>query len=126
MPHALREQVLAVADLVLLVCSPDSLAYACATRIASDVHHAHGPSTMIVLNGFDSSRRLDRDISVLLRTQHKQSFSPVIVHRDESLREALACKQMVFDFAPSSQSAYDFSALATWTLARLGHEETRA
>lgn len=126
MPAALREQVLTAADLILLVCSPDTVSYASATRIAAEVRMAHGPSTMIVLNGFDSSRRLDRDISVLLRTQHKASLSPVVVHRDESLREALACKQTVFDFAPSSQAAYDFSALATWTLARLGQEEVHA
>lgn len=122
-PGALREQVLTAADLVLLVCSPDTLAYACATRMASEARHAHGPATAIVLNGFDSSRRLDRDISVLLRTQYKPVFSPVTVHRDESVREAFACKQLVFDFAPSSQAAYDFSALATWILSRLGQEE---
>jgi cellulose synthase operon protein YhjQ len=121
MPAVLREQVLTAADLVLLVTAPDSVSYAAATRIASGVAEAGGTQTLMVLNGFEAARQLDRDISVLLRTQHKQLFSPVVVHRDESLREALACKQTVFEFAPSSQAAYDFSALATWTLARLGH-----
>ena len=125
-PGALRDQVLAAADLVLLICRPDTLGYAEATRIARAAQTEHAPATMIVLNGFDPSRRLDRDIAVLLRTQYKQFFAPVIVHRDEAVREAIACKQMVFEFAPASQAAYDFSALATWTLARLGQQEERS
>ncbi|MGJ4748592.1 cellulose biosynthesis protein BcsQ, partial [Leptospira sp. SA-E8] len=128
-PSALRDQVLAAADMLVLVCAPDSLSYASATHmagLAAEARRRHagsehpGPAATIVLNGFDPSRRLDRDIALLLRTQYKSVFSPVIVHRDESLREALACKQTVFDFAPGSQAAYDYTALATWTLARLG------
>ncbi|SNS82291.1 cellulose synthase operon protein YhjQ [Noviherbaspirillum humi] len=119
-PAALRSQILEEADLVLLVCRPDPVAYAAATRIARDAAQNGGPPTMIVLNGFDPARRLDRDISALLRTGHRELLSPVAVHRDESIREALACKQTVFEFAPDSQAAYDFDTLATWTIARLG------
>jgi cellulose synthase operon protein YhjQ len=120
-PAVLREQVMQAADLVLVVTAPDSVSYVTATGIGAAAGSARAPQTMLVLNGFDPSRQLDRDISVLLRSQSKRIFSPVVVHRDESLREALACKQTVFEFAPSSQAAYDFSALATWALARLGH-----
>lgn len=120
MPAVLRDQVLSVADLVLTITAPDIVSYATATHIARGAAEAGAMQTVTVLNGFDASRQLDRDISVLLRAYHKAFFSPVVVHRDESLREAVACKQTVFDFAPSSQAAYDFSALATWALARLG------
>lgn len=126
MPAALRDQVLSVADLVLVVTRPDSVSYATAVHIAQGASQKDLMQTAIVLNGFDSSRQLDRDISLLLRTQHKRLFSPVVVHGDESLREAVASKQTVFDFAPSSQAAYDFSALATWSLARLGHSRAEA
>jgi cellulose synthase operon protein YhjQ len=121
MPAALRAQALSAANLVLMITAPDTVSYATAARVTETVTREGGPETVMVLNGFDPARRLDRDISVLLRTQHKQSFAPVVIHRDESVREALACKQTVFDFAPSSQAAYEFSALATWALARLGH-----
>jgi cellulose synthase operon protein YhjQ len=132
MPAALRDQVLSVADAVLLVTSPDSVSYTKTTHMVARIEaiaHAQpnaAPETLLLLNGFDSSRRLDRDISVLLRTQHKNRLSPVLIHRDESLREALACKQTVFEFAPSSQAAHDFATLATWTLARLGHQQELA
>lgn len=143
-PSALRDQVLAAADMLVFVCAPDTLSYAGATHMANlaakarqQTAHAGphpesvspqrpGPVATLVLNGFDPSRRLDRDIALLLRTQYKPVFSPVIVHRDESLREALACKQTVFDFAPGSQAAYDYTALATWMLARLGQAQDSA
>jgi cellulose synthase operon protein YhjQ len=120
MPAVLREQVIRAADLVLVVAAPEVISFAAVTRITDNVSRVQGSPTLVVLNGFDSARQLDRDIAVLLRTEHKPIFSPVVIHRDESVREALACKQTVFDFAPSSQAAYDFLALATWLLARLG------
>lgn len=119
----LRAQVLRRADLVLLVCAPDAVSYAFATQMLANADAGNGPETMIVLSGFEPARRLDRDIAVLLRTGFKSRLSPAVIHRDEFLRESLACKQTVFEFAPSSQAAHDFGALATWTLSRLGHEE---
>ncbi|HJW55475.1 MAG TPA: cellulose biosynthesis protein BcsQ [Burkholderiaceae bacterium] len=119
-PDALRDQAIAAADLILLVASPDSVSY---SVVADLLQRAAGdglPELWVVLNGFDASRRLDRDIALLLRSRHGQRFAPVVIHRDESVREALACKQTVFRFAPSCQAAHDYSALGTWTLSRLG------
>lgn len=120
LPAVFREQLLPISDIVLLVTSSDTVSYSIATRIATAARGANGPETLVVLNGFDAARQLDRDIALLLRTQHRQNFVSIKIHRDESLREALACKQTVFDFAPCSQAAHDFSALATATLSRLG------
>ncbi len=119
-PANFRTQALACADLVLIVALPDPVAYSVATRMTAHVKRAGGPSTMVVLNGFDAARRLDRDIAVLWRTAFRANLAPVLIHRDESLREALACQRTVFDFAPSSAAAHEFAALATWTLSRLG------
>lgn len=119
-PAALREQALAVAAAMLVVATPDPVAYAAATQIIDSNQMNGGPAASIVLNNFDPARSLDRDIAVLLRTGCAHRLASVQIHRDESLREALASKQTVFDFAPSSQAAYEFSALATWLVAHLG------
>lgn len=124
MPAELRRQVLAVADMILVVCTPDPLSLAAATRLAGQlqVHPAdHGPRTCaVLLNRYEAARRLDRDIQLLLQRRHGNLSVPVIIHRDESLREALACKQTVFEYAPAAQAAHEFAALATWTIARTG------
>lgn len=121
-PGALTAQALAAADLALVVMAPDAVAYAVATRTIERIRARGGPPAALVLNGFDPARRFDRDIAVLLRTAFAEHLAPVTIHRDAFLNEALACKQTVFDFAPSSQAAHEFAALSTWVLARLARE----
>lgn len=121
-PVALMAQALGAADLALLVLAPDAVAYAVATRMLERIRALGGPPTALLLNGFDPARRFDRDIAVLLRSAFQDSLVPVTIHRDAFLNEALACKQTVFDFAPSSQAAHEFTAVSTWVLARLARD----
>jgi cellulose synthase operon protein YhjQ len=141
LPASLRNQVLAAADITLVTCSPDPLSFASAIRLASQMQIApvqsesqqsnqlppepslHGPVRSprigaVLLNGFEAGKALDRDIRLLLRRHHAHLAAPVAIHRDEALREALACKQTVFEYAPTSQAALEFSALATWAITR--------
>lgn len=122
-PHAfpaLHQQALQLADQVLIVMTPDPLSYAHATQMAMAA--TDGPEISILLNGFNPARELDRDILALLRANFGGQLAPVIIHQDESLREAFACKRTVLEFAPSSQAAYEFQALATWLAAHLAHK----
>lgn len=128
-PHsegALRSQALAAADLVLIVLAPDALSYAAAGDAAQGAFSGGARNVAFVINGFDPTRTLDRDVAVLARTNLQKSLAPVVVHRDESLREALASKQSVFDYAPASQASHDFAALAMWMIARLARPGQRA
>ncbi len=120
LPAALRSQVLAAADIVLVSCAPDPLSLASAGRLAGQLQASGngGRIARILLNAFEAGRALDRDMQLVLRRQYGALAAPVTIHRDESLREALACKQTVFDYAPASQAAQEFSALATWAIVR--------
>ena len=127
LPAALHSPALAAADLIIVVCTPDPLSLAAASRMAQQLHYpgaraADGAARActILLNRFEAARRLDRDIHLLLQRRHGQLVAPVVIHRDESVREALATKQTVFEFAPQTQAAHEFAALATWTIARTG------
>lgn len=117
----LRSQALAVAALTLIVVTPDALSYASACAAAESAWAQGAREIAFVLNGFDPSRALDQDVAMLMRTDFPVDLVPVVLHRDESLREALACKQSVFDYAPSSRAAYDFSTLVMWTVAHMAH-----
>ena len=118
LPAALRRQVLAAADIVLVVCTPDPLSLAAATRLAGQLQDDAGRLARILLNGYEAGRSLDRDMQLILRRLHGGLAAPVTLHRDESLREALASKQTVFDYAPDAQAALEFAALATWAIMR--------
>lgn len=123
LPAALRSQALAAADLIIVVCTPDPLSLAAASQLAVQLHDdGQNPVRVstILLNRFEAAHRLDRDIRLLLQRRHGHLAAPVVIHRDEALREALAHKQTVFDYAPAAQAAHEFAGLATWTIARTG------
>ncbi|MGE5621508.1 MAG: cellulose biosynthesis protein BcsQ [Candidatus Bathyarchaeota archaeon] len=126
LPWQLTRQALARADLTILVAAPDAASYAGLPALLEGVADAGCTEVRVVINGFDPCRDLDRDMALLLANDPGLDLAPVMVHRDEAVREALACKQTVFDYAPSCQAAHDFEALATWVVARLGHRSRQA
>ena len=116
LPGPLRDQPLGVADLILLVCPPDPLSLATATRIAQRIESPNSGMCAILLNRFVASRQLDRDVQMVLNRQRACHKVPVTLHQDETVREALAHKQTVFSYAKTSNAAQEFDALATWVL----------
>ncbi len=123
---ALCSQTLTAASLTLIVLAPDALSYAAAIATSRTALAQGAQEVAFIINGFDSARTLDRDVTTLMRTDFKHSLAPVTIHRDESLREALASKQSVFEYSPSSRAAYDFAGLAMWVVAHLAHVRKKA
>ena len=117
--RALRRQAFRAAQLVLIVLMPDALSVGVAAASKRRAVEYGASDVVFVLNGFDSTRQLHQDIVSLLRAQLSPALAPVLLHRDEHLCEALANKQTVFDYAPTSQACGDFQVLATWVVARL-------
>ena len=124
--HPLTESALQTAELVLLVASPDPRSALALPRVRSALDSRRGCDYAVVLNCFDASRTLDRDILSLLNLEFADCLAPVTVHRDEAIREAFACKSNITAYAPSSQAVQDFSALATWLIAHTGHSRKTA
>lgn len=114
---AFKSQILSTADLAVVVLTPDSLSYATAESARLEAIASGADEACLLLNKFDSTRMLDRDIQALMSSDFRDDFLPIFVHRDESVREAVANKQTVFDYAASCQAASDFSALALWLVA---------
>ena len=122
-PSVYVQQVLSVANLVLVVMIPDAGSYAtldsieglldyyCANR--SDFYGSY-----YVLNQFDAAIPLNRDIRSIMQNTLGERLAPHTVHRDGSLSEALAFQQPVREYAPHSQAVDDLKQLATWLLKR--------
>lgn len=122
----LQAQVMSTARLALVVVAPDAISYASATIAVETALSQGAGEVFLLLNGFDSTRALDRDISLLLHNESRHRFVPVTIHRDEHLREAVACKQTVLEYAPASRAAYDFDALAAWLYIHLSQVKSGA
>jgi len=117
---ALSAQAYAASDLVIVVMEPDTLSYAAFAATCAPPA-ATGKLAVYLINGFDPTHPLDREISRVLRATPNNRLCPVVIHRDELVREALANKLSLNDYAPYSQTAGDFVSLTTWIIATFAH-----
>ncbi|VVQ07628.1 cellulose biosynthesis protein BcsQ [Pseudomonas fluorescens] len=77
-----------------------------------------GGTAPLLVNRYEPGSQLQRDLLLIWRTHLASRLLPFTVHSDEALREALAFKQPVGQYAPASLSAQDALSLATWCLTR--------
>lgn len=117
--YALRSQAHTLSDLVLAVAAADTASYAALAGSRDQFAPEDANKIACLINGFDPTRELDRDIAQLLRIEQGERLCPVTIHRDESVREALASKLSLEAYAPYSQASVDYATLSTWLAARL-------
>lgn len=79
-------------------------------------HHA---GTYVVLNQVDSRRHISRDVSAFMEEKLGDRLLGT-VHRDESVAEANASQQSVFDFNTASAAAFDIELISKKVAAILG------
>lgn len=65
----------------------------------------------ILLNQSDNRRQISRDVTAFMEQRLSDRLIG-IVHRDESVVEANASQQSIFDFSPSSAAAFDIELIA--------------
>ena len=77
--------------------------------IGQPLNNKHGH--YFVLNQSDNRRNISRDVTAFM--QHRLGENLLgVVHRDESVAEANASQQSVFDFSPASAAAFDIELVA--------------
>lgn len=119
--HALSSQAYTLSDMILMVAEADTHSYVALAESRTWLAANHAEKTTYLLNGFDPTLAMDRDIAQLIRADHGSSLCPITIHRDEAVREALASKICLDAYAPYSQASADFASLTTWLVARLAH-----
>ena len=121
-PYSLFQEGIRLAQTILVVLEPDPLSLTSIPSLLSDLLRlgVNERQIFFVLDGFLPSRQLDRDVRNNLQTSRLQSrLSPIPVHEDEFIREALATQKTLFDYCPHSQAAHDFTLLRIWLTARM-------
>lgn len=76
-----------------------------------------GEGEWLLLNRFDPTRTLQRDLRLLWQQTFGHRLVSQCVHADEAVAEALAHKLPVGLYMPNSLAAQDLSSLAVWCLA---------
>ena len=123
-PSVYVQQVLSIANFVLVVMIPDAGSYATLNSIEGLLEYYCTSRTdfygsYYVLNQYDAEHPLNRDIQLVMQQTLGERLAPHPIHRDESLSEALAYQQPVAQYAPHSQAVDDLNQLADWLLKRV-------
>ena len=109
---ALLKSALRVSNYVLVVLQSDPASYATLPLIQERVRrhcagHANFRGVIYLINNVFSGSKLSRDLMSVLRTQLKDDLIQDVIHKDESVNEALAFEKSVLEYAPGCEATAD-------------------
>lgn len=122
-PSVYLDQVFNCADLLVIVLLPDAASYATIPAMEAWLSDMQAGSPHVasayVLNQLDPSEPLNRDIAGVLQQRLGRRLSPISIHSDEAVCEALAFQQPVLIYDPHGQASHDLARLASWLIQTL-------
>ena len=108
-------RLLSLRPTLLVPILPDMSSVACLGSLeALDAGPASDEKPLYLLNQFDASSPLHRDVRVILQQQLGDRLLPFVLRRSSLVSEALAEGMTVIDYAPGSEVAADYRDLAGW------------
>jgi cellulose synthase operon protein YhjQ len=126
-PSVYLQQALTVANLALVVTLSDAASYATLPMIDNLIltytaERSEFMGAVYVVNQVDSSRQLNKDVTLIMRNILGKRLIGLI-HRDQSIAEALAYNRSVFDYDPSGRGCHDIQAVSAAVLEKLSSTE---
>jgi cellulose synthase operon protein YhjQ len=107
--------LLSLRPTLLVPILPDMSSVACLGSLeALDARAASGERALYLLNQFDASLPLHRDVRTILQQQLGDRLLPFVLRRSSVVSEALAEGMTLIDYAPGSEVAVDYRDLAGW------------
>jgi cellulose synthase operon protein YhjQ len=119
-PSVYLRQTFACADLILIVLLADAASYATITAMESWMSELRDQFPNVphvyLLNQVDRTDLLNKDVSDVLQQRIGGMLSPIGIHLDESVREAMAFQQPVMAYDPHGQASHDMARLADYLI----------
>lgn len=97
-------------ELRIITMEADPASFALLTGLPRHTYHH------CLITRYEPLSQLQRDIRLLWQGQLGDMLIRQVMHRDESMAEALGQKQPVVSYCPESLAARDASSLASWCL----------
>jgi cellulose synthase operon protein YhjQ len=126
-PSVYLQQALTVANLALVVTLSDAASYATLPMIDNLIQtytaeRSEFMGAFYAINQVDSSRQLNKDVTLIMRNILGKRLIGLI-HRDQSIAEALAYNRSVLDYDPSGRGCHDIQAVSVAVLEKLSSTE---
>jgi len=109
------QQLVPDCDLTLRILEADVACHAMLGRPNSGTGASY-----YLINRYEPLSQLQRDLRLLWQHSLTAALAPQVLHRDESMAEALAHKMPVTRYNPDSLAAQNAISIAVWCLARVG------
>lgn len=111
------KQALSAANLTIVVNIADAASYTTIPMINGAIgQYCEGRSdyvgSLYILNQIDRSRQLNEDIADIVSMQ-VGAENIALVHQDQSIQEALACRTNILAYDPNCRATQDFSDAAS-------------
>jgi cellulose biosynthesis protein BcsQ len=112
-------EILPLAPTVVVVLAPDMASVVSLKPLQREFQRMEDETdwdfdVVYLLNRFDPSLRLHRDVRDRLARQLGKRLLPVAIHRSHAVGEALAGGMTIVDYAPGAQTVEDLRDLAQW------------
>ncbi len=108
-------RLLSLRPTLLVPILPDMSSVACLGSLEALVANPSAEEkAFYLLNQFDASSSLHRDVRALLQQQLGDRLLPFVLRRSSLVSEALAEGMTVIDYAPGSDVAADYQDLTAW------------
>jgi cellulose synthase operon protein YhjQ len=108
-------RLLSLQPTLLVPILPDMSSVACLGSLeALSAVSANGEKALYLLNQYDASSPLHRDVRAILQQQLGDRLLPFVLRRSSLVSEALAEGMTLIDYAPGSEVAADYQDLAGW------------
>lgn len=111
---ALPPAILEGVDCVIVPVSPDIQSVASIGRVRAQAAMLTGTKVSFLLNRYQESRQLHREIRGHLEKELADQLSPVVISESEYVAEALSLGKTVLDHVPLAPVAREVEQLATW------------
>lgn len=118
-PSLYQQQALRAANFTLVVIHADAASYATIAAMENILQrYCQGregfAGSVYLLNSVSAASALSRDVVRVVRADLGDRVIPVVVHQDESVREAMAFDQPVLVYAPHGEATRDIRRVIGW------------
>lgn len=118
-PSLYLQQALRAANFTLVVIHADAASYATIASMETILQrYCEGrdgfAGSAYLLNSVSTSSALSRDVVRVVRADLGDRVIPVVIHQDESVREAMAFDQPVLVYAPHGEATRDIRLVVGW------------
>jgi cellulose biosynthesis protein BcsQ len=111
---AVTRETLSIADHIFIPILPDMHSAVTLRSMDTLVELADRPEVHYILNRYDSSRALHREMRDRLQNILGDALLPIYIREDPQIQDAMHSGVTIVDYAPQSEVVADLQALGKW------------